>query len=212
MFCCLFTDEVKSVNLVFLPGNNIPLLCQAHSNLAKVYWRHSGQFLRPDDKFYFSQWGLLIVNAAKSDAGLYICDSVEKTTGRIYNRTEVIYHLQLPPVHPTPPTTNTKGSKKKEVSISSINNPMANQQNVTVTILIVAVILLSVACASLAVALIWMCRRGRYHRSFEVAQSTHPQNKFSKKSFQGLHSVRLLNIAVHHTVGRDKLTLNETKN
>lgn len=79
----------------------LQLLCKAHTNLAQLHWRHSGQILRPDDKHYFSDCGHLIVGASTSDAGLYICDSVEKTTGRVSNKTVASYQLQLSPAGTT---------------------------------------------------------------------------------------------------------------
>lgn len=165
-----------AVNVVLVPGNNMQLLCKAHSNLAQLYWRHGGQILHPDDRYYFSYWGLLIVNASTSDSGLYICDSVEKSIGRIHNMTVAVYQLWLPPVRTTP-TTNT--STTAAVAPNSKNNKIDNHlagQSVTVTILIWSVILLSLFCTFLTVLLIWKWRRGRF-RIFEVAKSTDKHGK-----------------------------------
>lgn len=201
------TDDVKVLSHVLVPGNNIQLPCQAHSNLSKVYWRHSGKIIGPDDKYNFSDRGLVIVNAAKSDAGLYVCDSVAETTGRIYNRTEVIYRLELPPEHTTTaptiaaPTANTKKSDKKTLSNLNNCNHLVQQQNVTVTILVAAVIVLSLAFVTLAAAFIWKCRRGRFHQSSTAAQSADTQNT---STIEGCHRLIGKDLVVDRMEDGDK--------
>lgn len=190
----LFSTDPVAVNVVLVPGSNIQLLCKAHSNLAQLYWRHSGQILHPDNKYFFSYWGLLIVNACKFDSGLYICDSVENSIGRRHNVTVAVYQLQMPPVRTTtttlPPANSTKPDKIETSSILNTDNNLA-KQSVTVTILVGAVIVLSLACTSLSVVLIWKIRRGRF-RSFEVAQRT-DKSTHEKKSDHWLQAIKPLN-------------------
>ncbi|XP_075907719.1 semaphorin-4E-like [Nelusetta ayraudi] len=198
---CPQPDPVVSVNLVLVPGNNIQLLCQTHSNLAQMHWRHSGQILRPDDKYYFSDWGLLIIGASTLDAGQYICDSVEKATGRISNRTVASYEL-----------TTTMNQKTELISNGDFDNQSAKHHHDTVIILVVSVSLLSLACFSLFVMVILNWRKGRL-RFFSLAQSArqsqgkrqsekymHVQNRSSKTSWQGLPSVRPLKATNHAPV------------
>uniref|UniRef100_A0A8C5G425 Si:ch211-129c21.1 n=1 Tax=Gouania willdenowi TaxID=441366 RepID=A0A8C5G425_GOUWI len=67
-------------------------LCVSFSCLANftpTWWRLAGVSLVE----YFR--GLLILRASESDAGLYICDSVEQVKGREYNRTMAAYRLLL---------------------------------------------------------------------------------------------------------------------
>ncbi|XP_075898389.1 semaphorin-4E-like [Nelusetta ayraudi] len=198
-----------AVNLVLVPGNNIQLLCQAHSNVAQMHWRLSGQILRPNDKYYYSDWGLLIVGASTSDAGLYICDSVEQTAGRIHNRTVAAYQLQLSPVDTTTAATTHKINIKESVLIA--DNHLAKQQSFKVTILVVSVILLSLTCFSLIGVVIWNWKRGRL-RCFKVAQNTfqsqgerHPdehkdiQDRSSENSCHRMQSIMLLNAINNHS-------------
>ncbi|XP_072245916.1 semaphorin-4E isoform X2 [Leuresthes tenuis] len=109
---CPLPDPVAAVDFVLVPGNNIQLPCQPHSNLAQIYWRFSDQPLHSNNKCNIYSGGLLILNVSESDAGFYACDSVEQINSRRYNRTVKVYNLQLPPVgvSPTPGTTVTKYS------------------------------------------------------------------------------------------------------
>ncbi|XP_075895628.1 semaphorin-4E-like isoform X3 [Nelusetta ayraudi] len=158
---CPQLDPVMAVNLVLVPGNNIQLLCQAHSNLAQVHWRRSGQILRPNDKYHFADWGLLIVGASTSDAGLYICDSVEQTADRIHNRTVGSYQLQLSPADSTTVTSVDQDGFK------------------------VAVILLSLTCFSMMAVIIWTWSKGHL-QCFKVAPST-SQSQVERNPLESRH-------------------------
>lgn len=185
--------EVAAVDFTLVPTNSIHLLCQPHSNLAQVYWRFSDQTLHSNDKYYIYDGGLLIMRASESDAGLYVCDSIEQMNGRVHNRTVAAYHLQLhsgPAVggRPTPGTnvTNSPGS------VHSVNTaapgpkpgpentdplPPENQSDAgRVTRLEVAVALLSLLCLSLMGAIFWILYRGRL-QCFKF-----PQNSSSSES------------------------------
>lgn len=177
-----------AVNLVSVTGNNIQLMCQSHSNLAQVHWRLSGRMLSPNDKYYVSKWGLVIVNATTSDAGLYICESVEQTASRPYSRTMGAYQLQL-------------------------QNPnlLAEGQSSRATGLEVAVILLSLLCFALITVLIWTWFKGHL-RCVKLTQTTsqsqaerqsveymHIQNRTSERRRHGPQSVRPLNANNNHS-------------
>lgn len=145
--------------MALVPGNNIQLLCKAHSKLAQLHWRHSGQLLHPDDKHYFSDWGLLIVNASISDAGLYICDSVKKTSGRVYNKTVASYQLS--------PTND-----------GTFDSVSANCQSGTVVVIFkVFVTVLSLACFCLTVIIVLRWRRERLRRFTLVQRARQGQGK-----------------------------------
>ncbi|KAK5930952.1 hypothetical protein CgunFtcFv8_027146 [Champsocephalus gunnari] len=92
---CSPPDPVAAVDFTLVPGNNIQLPCQLHSNLAQVVWRFAHHTLHSDNKYYIFSRGLLVLQASESDAGLYTCDSVELINGRPYNRTVAVYQLQL---------------------------------------------------------------------------------------------------------------------
>lgn len=223
LFCCaISTDPVMAANVVLVPGNNIQLLCQAHSNLAQVHWRHSGQALCPNDKHSFYNWGLLIVNATTSDAGLYICDSVEQTASRTYNRTVGAYKLQLFAVDRTTTPQNgftkfydsygTSTTKTNPVSNQDGADLLAESQSNGVTGLEVAVILLSLMCFVLITVVIWTWNKGHLP-CLKLAQSTshsqverqsveymHIQNRTSENRRHGPQSVSPLNANNNHSV------------
>lgn len=166
----IFTEPIVAENVVFVPGNNIKLLCEAHSDLAQLHWRRSGQILRPDDKHYFSDWGLLIIGASPSDAGLYYCDSVEKTTGRVHNKTVASYQLQLSSVGAT---------NDGELRL------LANyQSDIVMMILKVSVILLSLTCFCLTAVIVWKWNKERL-RSVKFAHCTSQSQR--KRQSKYLH-------------------------
>uniref|UniRef100_A0A671TLH3 Si:ch211-129c21.1 n=1 Tax=Sparus aurata TaxID=8175 RepID=A0A671TLH3_SPAAU len=82
--------QPAAVDFTLVPGNNIQLPCQIHSNLAQVLWRFSDQTLHSDNKYYIYSGGLLILSASETDAGLYTCISVEHINDRTYNRTMAV--------------------------------------------------------------------------------------------------------------------------
>lgn len=92
---CLILDPIAAVDVVLVPGNNIQLSCQVHSNLAQVLWQLSNQTLHSSNKYFIYSGGLLIANASESDAGLYTCYSVEKISTSTFTQTVAVYRLEL---------------------------------------------------------------------------------------------------------------------
>ncbi|XP_028259236.1 semaphorin-4E-like [Parambassis ranga] len=185
---CPQPDPVAAVDFALIPGNNIQLSCQLHSNLAQVRWRFSEQTLHSNHKYYIYSGGLLILSASKSDAGLYTCDSVERINGRTYNRTVAVYHLQLysgPAVGdgPTPGTAVTNSSDSIHTLNTAAPGPVPDSGNEDplspenqrgtgrVTYLEVAVALLALFCFSLMGVIFWMWNRERWE-CFKFAQSS----------------------------------------
>lgn len=183
---CPPPDPVPAVDFALIPGNNIQLLCQPHSNLANVHWRFSDVRLQPSAKYYIYSGGLLILNMTASDAGLYFCDSVEQINSRIYNRTEGVYHLQLfsePAVaaSPTPGITVTKyliqtpkmASTGSQPNLETEDPPMPENQSDTgkMSRLEVAVALLSLLCLSLIGVILWFWKQGHW-KCFRFMQSS----------------------------------------
>lgn len=213
---CVFLDPVAAVDFTLVPGNNIQLPCQLHSNLARVHWRFSDQTLHSNNKYYIYTGGLLLLNASESDSGLYACDSVEQINGRTYNRTVVVYHLQLysePAVggNPTPGT---------EVINSSISNtpvplpeaPHNQMDSDRVTHLEVAVAVLSLLCLSLMGIIFWLWNR-RNWECFKFAKSSseieekrqsaeymHIPNRTSEIKLLGAESERPCSANNNHSV------------
>lgn len=183
---CPPPDPVAAVDFTLVPQNNIQLPCQLHSNLAQVHWRFSDRTLHSDSKYYIYSGGLLILSASESDAGLYACDSVEEISGRTYNRTVAVYHLQLysgPAAggSSTPGTEVTNSSDSIHSTNTTapgpgvlIEDPPApeNQSNTDrVTHLEVAVAVLSMLCISLMGVIFWIRNQGRWE-CFRFAQSS----------------------------------------
>lgn len=221
---CLFSDPVVPVDFVLIPGNNIQLMCQAHSNLAQVQWRLSNQVLGSNNKYYIHSWGLLIVGVSGSDAGLYICDSVEQINGRTHNRTVAAYQLQLSSGSTTPGNKVTKSSDSQGPTISKPGlapNPGGgdhlspeNQSDSSEGIggLEVAVILLSLFCLCLMTVVFWNWTKGRL-RCFKLPESSsqsqvkrqsveymHIQNRTSETKPRGPESVRPFSTNNNHSV------------
>lgn len=185
---CPSPAPVAAVDVTLVPENNIQLLCQPHSNLARVHWRLSDRALKSSDRYYIYSGGLLLLKASESDAGLYVCDSVEQINGRAYNRTVAAYRLQLYPGpavggSPTPGTEATNSSDpadnlntaapglKPETAITD-PLPPENQSNAgRVTRLEVAVALLSLFSLSLMAVIFWILYRGRLE-CFKFARSS----------------------------------------
>ncbi|KAK2835759.1 hypothetical protein Q5P01_016243 [Channa striata] len=173
---CPQPDPVAAVDFTLVPGNNIQLPCQLHSNLAEVLWRFFNQTLYSDHKYYIYNGGLLLLSASKSDAGLYTCDSVEQINGRTYNRTVAVYNLQLK-TDPTVWDITTPGNEVTNVSdsIRSLSTaapgtgqtrgnedplpPKTQSDSGRVTRLEVAVALLSLLCLFLTVVIFWIWSR-----------------------------------------------------
>lgn len=223
---CLFSDPVVPVDFVLIPGNNIQLMCQAHSNLAQVQWRLSDQALGSNNKYYIYSWGLLIVGVSGSDAGLYICDSVEQINGRTYNRTVAAYWLQLssgPGVagSTTPGNEVTKSSDSQGLNISNPSlepnpggeNHLSPEKSSKGTGgLEVSVVLLALLCLFLMALVFWNWTKGRLG-CFKLPESSsqsqvkrqsveymHIQNRTSETKLRGPESVRPFSTNNNHSV------------
>uniref|UniRef100_A0A096LQY9 Si:ch211-129c21.1 n=1 Tax=Poecilia formosa TaxID=48698 RepID=A0A096LQY9_POEFO len=141
---CPPADPVPAVDVALIPGNNIQLPCQRHSNLAEVHWRFADLRVVSTHKYYIYSDGLLILNTTASDAGSYFCDSVEQINSRTYNRTVAVYHLQISsePVSPAPGIAATK--------------------HFIMSRLEAAVALLSLLCLALIAVVLWFWKRGHW--------------------------------------------------
>ncbi|XP_041861619.1 semaphorin-4E [Melanotaenia boesemani] len=183
---CPQLDPVVAIDLALVPGNNIQLLCQPHSNLAQAHWRFSNQSLHPSNKYYIYDGGLLILNASESDTGVYSCDSIEQINSRTHNRTVGVYHLHLHSepevvVYPTPRPTVTKTfihtlrtAAPEPGSGSGSEDPLSPESHSTssrVSRLEVAVALLSLLCFSLMGVILWIWIRGHL-KCFKFLQSS----------------------------------------
>uniref|UniRef100_H3D6M2 Si:ch211-129c21.1 n=1 Tax=Tetraodon nigroviridis TaxID=99883 RepID=H3D6M2_TETNG len=135
---CPEPDLIAAVDVVLVPGNNVQLPCQVHSNLAEVLWHFSNQTLRSSHKYYIYSGGLLLANASEADAGAYACYSVERVGARTFTQTVALYRLGL-----------------KSASGETQSDPGR------VTRLEVAVALLSLLCFSLIGFIFWNWIQGR---------------------------------------------------
>lgn len=189
---CPQPDPVAAVDFTLVPGNNIQLPCQLHSNLAQVLWRFSDQTLHSNSKYYIYSGGLLILSASESDAGLYTCDSVEPINSKTYNRTVAVYQLQLhsgpgegDSATPGNEVANSSDSihglntaapglepnldSKDPLSHEDPLSPETQSDTSRVTHLEVAVALLSLFCLSLMGVIFWIWGQGRWE-CFKFAQ------------------------------------------
>lgn len=189
---CPQPDSVAAVDFTLVPGNNIQLPCQLHSNLAQVLWRFSDQTLHSNSKYYIYSGGLLILSASESDAGLYTCDSVEPINSKTYNRTVAVYQLQLhsgpgegDSATPGNEVANSSDSihglntaapglepnldSKDPLSHEDPLSPETQSDTSRVTHLEVAVALLSLLCLSLMGVIFWIWGQGRWE-CFKFAQ------------------------------------------
>ncbi|TKS74762.1 Semaphorin-4E Semaphorin-7 [Collichthys lucidus] len=225
---CPQPDPVAAVDFTLVPGNNIQLPCQLHSNLAQVLWRFSDQTLHSNNKYYIYSGGLLILSASESDAGVYTCGSVEQINGRTYNRTVAVYHLQLyagPEVRDsTTPSNEVIDSSDSNHSLNTtaprpettpgVEDPLSpeNQSDTSrVTRLEVAVGLLSLLCLFLmgVIFFIWSQRRWgcfkleqRSNESEAKRQSAeymHIQNRTSEIKLLGPESRRACSANNNHS-------------
>ncbi|XP_029286341.1 semaphorin-4E [Cottoperca gobio] len=216
---CPQPDPVAAVDFTLVPGNNIQLPCQLHSNLAQVLWRFSHQTLHSNSKYYIYSGGLLILRASESDAGLYTCDSVELINGRAYNRTVAVYQLQLysragvgDNTTPGNEVTNSSNSTYNvntatpELEPNLTNKEPLKPENQSdtskVTRLEVAVTLLSLLSLSLLGVIFWIWNKGRWEclkfakRTSESeakrqsAEYMHIQNRTSEIKLLGPESGR----------------------
>ncbi|XP_014842460.1 PREDICTED: semaphorin-4E-like [Poecilia mexicana] len=171
---CPPADPVPAVDVALIPGNNIQLPCQRHSNLAEVHWRFADLRVVSTHKYYIYSDGLLILNTTASDAGSYFCDSVEQINSRTYNRTVAVYHLQISsePVSPAPgiaatkhfiqtPKTAATGSQPDLDSEDPLT-PENQSDSGRMSRLEVAVALLSLLCLALIAVVLWFWKRGHW--------------------------------------------------
>ncbi|XP_059197702.1 semaphorin-4E [Centropristis striata] len=187
---CPQPAPVAAVDFNLVPGNNIQLPCQLHSNLAQVLWRFSDQTLHSNNKYYIYSGGLLLLRASESDAGFYTCSSVEQINGKkTYNRTVAVYRLQLysgpEEGGGTTPSTEVTNSSNSSHSGTTAGpgpgpgpgpglvlepdptpedpvSPETQSDTSRVTRLEVAVGLLSLLCLSLMGVLFWIWFQGRW--------------------------------------------------
>lgn len=203
---CLLSDPVVPVDFVLVPGKHVQLMCQAHSNLAQVQWRLSNRALGSNNKYYIYSWGLLIVGVSGSDAGLYICDSVEQINGRTYNRTVAAYRLQLSSGRTTPGNEVTNQGSGHHLS------PESQSISSKVTGLEVAVALLALLCFCLMTVVFWNWTKGRLG-CFKLPESSsqsqvkrqsveymHIQNRTSETKLRGPEPVRPFSTNNNHSV------------
>lgn len=164
------------MDVVLVPGNNVQLPCQAHSNLAQVLWQFSHQTLHSSNKYYIYSAGLLIANASESDAGLYTCYSAEQVRTRTFTQTVAVYRLELDSASGGPDSTtpghdlinasgsfyghNTAAPGLMPVPIDP-SSPENQSDPGRVTRLEVAVALLSLLCFSLIGFIFWNWIQGR---------------------------------------------------
>ncbi|XP_060722313.1 semaphorin-4E-like [Tachysurus vachellii] len=85
------TTIIETFNL----GNEVRLLCQPGSNLARVQWSVNNHTLQNSNKYNIHHNNLLILNASDSDAGFYTCTSVESSNGNDYVIQNATYELRL---------------------------------------------------------------------------------------------------------------------
>ncbi|XP_027006497.2 semaphorin-4E-like isoform X2 [Tachysurus fulvidraco] len=87
--------ESTTVIKTFYPGNEVRLLCQPGSNLARVQWSVNNHTIQNSNKYHNLHNNLLILNASDSDAGFYTCTSVESSNGNDYVIQTATYELRL---------------------------------------------------------------------------------------------------------------------
>ncbi|KAK2868458.1 hypothetical protein Q7C36_000329 [Tachysurus vachellii] len=87
--------ESTTIIKTFYPGNEVRLLCQPGSNLARVQWSVNNHTIQNSNKYNIHHNNLLILNASDSDAGFYTCTSVESSNGKDYVIRNATYELRL---------------------------------------------------------------------------------------------------------------------
>ncbi|XP_047662440.1 semaphorin-4E-like isoform X5 [Tachysurus fulvidraco] len=88
---------VKSTTIIktFYPGNEVRLLCQPGSNLARVQWSLNNHTIQNSNTYHIQHNNLLILNALDRYAGFYTCTSVESSNGKDYVIQTATYELRL---------------------------------------------------------------------------------------------------------------------
>ncbi|KAK2868451.1 hypothetical protein Q7C36_000322 [Tachysurus vachellii] len=87
--------ESTTIIKTFYLGNEVMLLCQPGSNLARVQWSVNNHTIQNTNKYNIHHNNLLILNALDSDAGFYTCTSVESSNGNDYVIQNATYELRL---------------------------------------------------------------------------------------------------------------------
>ncbi|GAA6100387.1 semaphorin-4E-like, partial [Tachysurus ichikawai] len=87
--------ESTTIIQTFYLGNEVRLLCQPGSNLARVQWSVNNHTVQNANKYHIHHNNLLILNASDSDAGFYACTSVESSNGKDYVIQNATYELRL---------------------------------------------------------------------------------------------------------------------
>ncbi|GAA6081386.1 semaphorin-4E-like [Tachysurus ichikawai] len=87
--------ESTTIIKTFYPGNEVRLLCQPGSNLARVQWSVNNHTIQNSNKYHIHHNNLLILNASDSDAGFYTCTAVESSNGKDYVIQNATYELRL---------------------------------------------------------------------------------------------------------------------
>lgn len=180
---CLFLEPIAALDVVLVPGNNIQLPCQVHSNLAQVLWQFSNQTLHSSSKYYMYSGALLIASASESDAGLYTCYAAEKISSRTFTQTVAVYRLALNSSSggldsstPGPDLVTALDPDGQNAALPGLKPapadpsfPENRSDPGRVTCLEVAVALLSLLCFSLMGFIFWNCNQGRL-RCFKLGQ------------------------------------------
>ncbi|XP_051978365.1 semaphorin-4E-like [Xyrauchen texanus] len=155
---CPITAAVEPKIRTLVLGNNIRLLCQPDSNLARVRWNFAGKLLPSSNKKYtiYSD-GILIYNASVTDTGHYTCMSVEWVKGRQYTQTLAIYDLQQQlVVDVTDKIKTTVGINPTSSGFHKLEEPPSLPQSQTIeSKWIVMQVALAVLSVMMACLLIW---------------------------------------------------------
>ncbi|XP_030630525.1 semaphorin-4E [Chanos chanos] len=88
---CPPAESAKPVKTLFFLGSDVKLHCPPGSNLARTEWKVNEEVLTNSKSRQIHHDGLMILNASDTDAGHYVCRSVEKT----YYLTHAMYDLSV---------------------------------------------------------------------------------------------------------------------
>lgn len=92
---CPKADPLTPVNQSIRTGGNLKLLCTNPSNRALTIWKQNKRTLSPTLRNQFLNDGLLILNTSDTDAGQYICLSVERSKTDEYTSTVAEYKVTI---------------------------------------------------------------------------------------------------------------------
>ncbi|KAM9439684.1 semaphorin-4E-like [Clarias gariepinus] len=136
---CPAVESPKTIKF-FYPGNVVSLLCEPGSNLAQVQWHVNGHPVEQNNVYEIQHNRLLLLNATESNAGHYICTSVETSKGEDYIIQTATYELKL-----------------QDLVEDSLGQPLVQEQQKIFIALIVIVILLTLVLLALVV---WTLYKG----------------------------------------------------